>query len=67
MEDVGEFGDKRRIVLVHKEEGKEDEMEEWDLAEELFFNRIRDPYEEEEEEEEEGNRSAHVASFVFFC
>ena len=34
--------DKNWIVLVEKKEGKEGEMEEWDLVEE-FFSRIQDP------------------------
>ena len=40
------------IVLVEKHGGKEGEMEEWDLVEELF-NRIREPEEEEEDEDED--------------
>ena len=47
-----DLDDKRWIVLVEKQGGKEGEMEEWDLVEE-FFNRIREPEEEVEEEESE--------------
>ena len=52
-----DLDDKRWIILVEKQGGKEGEMEEWDLVEE-FFNRIREPEEEEEEEDdEEGGES----------
>jgi len=51
-----DLDDKRWIVLVEKQGGKEGEMEEWDLVEE-FFNRIREPEEVDEDgsdkEEEE--------------
>ena len=40
-----DLDDKRWIVLIEKEGGKEGEMEEWDLVEE-FFNRIRKQDEE---------------------
>ena len=56
-----DLDDKRWIVLVPKVGGKEGQMEEWDLVEEVL-HRIQDPLdgneddsddEEEEDEEEE--------------